>query len=623
MPRDEFDELDPVELHPELGVEMFAARLLAPTTFGYRLVRSTDIDLPPEAIERLIGARGAPMAATISPLPLGEASSSVASTTDIDPRLPPAPTLSSAHLGSCIVSLDALSSVQLPEPMPADDVETWFADVCDTLTRSGWRHVAAPGVALDWQSAPSEIGRARGSSRRASGSIEGAANEGLSTHRVWMRSRLRPVRLVIDGACVSGSIHNGSQAVVLNVSRALALARPDAEVVLAVRPDSADVALAALGDTDVRVADRTSATSGFDVVYRPYQLIDPSEAAWLESAAERLVLGQLDMIAFSNPSYHPSPALFHSVRNLQRAMMRSADGVAFISDFGRATALAECPDLDAERLFTVSCGADPTPPPLPAPSERCREQVGDRPFIACTSATFWHKNRPHAIAVFTELCDRHGYEGSLVIAGPEPYYGRSTSAEDHLISVIDPSIGARIVRLGQVDEATKWWLLGAADLVLYPSVIEGFGLVPFEAAAVGTPSLSHAGSAVAEVLGEGPAVVTGWEPSDWALSAAAAIDGGPAAERILTQVGDAASRHTWDRAAQRTWNAIDQTLARTHASRFAEEGSVRSRVAGSGGALAVGSRSVHFTNRLLGVLQRRVESVAPRRSASADREAPS
>ena len=57
-----------------------------------------------------------------------------------------------------------------------------------------------------------------------------------------------------------------------------------------------------------------------------------------------------------------------------------------------------------------------------------------------------------------------------------------------------------MVDLGAVDEAEKAWLYANAALVLYPTVNEGFGLVPFEAADAGAPCLWAAHSSLAELL---------------------------------------------------------------------------------------------------------------------------
>jgi glycosyltransferase involved in cell wall biosynthesis len=575
------------------------------------LIRSERIDVTDDVGERLVAACRAPMAATASPVPVAEAGDTVVAV-DGDDGLPPAPSIPSGCVDVCMMSVDALASVQLPEPTAADDVAAWLGRVCDELTRAGWRHVAAPGTAFGWSFEPRPLGPpSRIWSSNAAHSVVGPANEGLATHEIWSRTRLRPVSVVVDGACVTDGQHNGSQSVVIEVARALARRRPDAEIALAVRGEFVAAASEAVG-AGVEVVERNQAGRRFDVVYRPYQLLDPHEVAWIERVGDRLMIGQLDMIAFSNPTYHPSPALFHAVRNLQRSTMRRADAVTFISGFGRETAFAECPDLDPDRLFVVSCGADPTPP-VDDPATNGRELVGAGSFIVCMSATFSHKNRRHAIAVFAQLCRHHDYAGSLVLAGPEPYYGRSTLDEEQLIDSLDPNVGERVLRVGRVDERVKWWLLRNADLVLYPSVIEGFGLVPFEAAAVETPALSHGGSAVIEVLGAGPATVPSWSVDAWADSAARVLGDQTQAADVLDQIAAARALHTWDSVGDLTWHAINRTLARPRADRFDEEGAARSRVAGARPGVAFGALSTHFANRAVSYALRRTEGWRPSR----------
>ncbi|HQV57772.1 MAG TPA: glycosyltransferase, partial [Ilumatobacteraceae bacterium] len=379
---------------------------------------------------------------------------------------------------------------------------------------------------------------------------------------------LRPVSVVIDGECMAGDVHTGTQRVVLEVARGLARARPTARVAVAVPSESRAVVAEALRGTGVNVVARRS-TEKFDVVYRPYQMLRADELTWCREAGHRLVVSQLDMIGFSNPYYHPSTSLFLLARNLQRAMMAEADAVTFISEFGRDAARAECAELDESRLHVVWCGADTIPATGTRPSN-LPEQVEQ--FVACLSATFWHKNRLHAIRTFAELCANHAFAGHLVIAGPEPFYGRSTDAESVLVDSLADDVQARIHYLGQVAEASKWWLLQHASAVLYPSVVEGFGLVPFEAASVGTPTLAFQGTALGEILGAGPALIDTWDAQAWASRVGDWLADPTAVEDALGHVGDAAQRFTWDRTAAATWSAIDQTLQRVPVRQRAEEG---------------------------------------------------
>ncbi len=86
------------------------------------------------------------------------------------------------------------------------------------------------------------------------------------------------------------------------------------------------------------------------------------------------------------------------------------------------------------------------------------------------------------------------------MAGPHVACGGSEE-EEARARFQHPETAERIHDLDGVTEAEKAWLLANATLVLYPSLYEGFGLIPFEAAVYQTPSLAFCETAVEEVLG--------------------------------------------------------------------------------------------------------------------------
>ena len=58
-----------------------------------------------------------------------------------------------------------------------------------------------------------------------------------------------------------------------------------------------------------------------------------------------------------------------------------------------------------------------------------------------------------------------------------------------------------VLTVGHVSSESRSWLMTIAAVVLYPSSAEGFGFVPYEAAALGTPSsFAHFGP-LAELSG--------------------------------------------------------------------------------------------------------------------------
>jgi glycosyltransferase involved in cell wall biosynthesis len=590
-----------VRLDPGLAVSEFRSAL---RNVGDAIVVVAGPEVNDAGIELLAAALAAPGVASASPVP---ASTERAVRYRLHPLLPPAASLALPCRSCCAFRGDTLAGLSELRPDAASVAEL-LVGIAERQLQRGWRHVIAPGLAMDWPCADATgIEPTAAWQTSVVADLVGPANVGLEAHMSWAAAQVGSLRVVVDGACVTDDPHTGTQHLVVQVARELANTRPEAHVVLAVPEASIPAARAAVAGTAVQVADRNLTSDG-DVLYRPYQMLFASEMRFVTDVGRRCVVGQLDMIGFSNPFYHPSNGLFALARNLQRHLMRASDGVTFISEYGRESAFAECPDLDRNRLHVVSCGADPTPEPGTRPAA-APSDLGS--FLLCLSATFWHKNRAHAISTFADLAE-HGYAGSLVIVGPEPFYGRSIEADDDLLGHLDAAIARRVHFLGQATENDKWWLLQHADAVIYPSVLEGFGLVPFEAAAVGTPCLAYSGTAPGELLASTQATITSWDPAAWADRIRTWLSDPAARDLVIGEVGDVAREHTWRRCAERTWDAIDAALAQPRRSHPPEEGGVVSRVSAWGSGRAPAPRARFTAARAAPALRRRVASTTAR-----------
>jgi hypothetical protein len=117
------------------------------------------------------------------------------------------------------------------------------------------------------------------------------------------------------------------------------------------------------------------------------------------------------------------------------------------------------------------------------------------------------------------------------------------------------------VDVGRVDEAEKRWLYRNAALVLYPTIYEGFGLVPFEAAAFATASAYSRRSALGEFLPAEGALLEGWEPAADAARIARVLGDEGAAERIVEAVRAAGRPLTWERTARAYVDVYRSALA--------------------------------------------------------------
>jgi glycosyltransferase involved in cell wall biosynthesis len=167
-------------------------------------------------------------------------------------------------------------------------------------------------------------------------------------------------------------------------------------------------------------------------------------------------------------------------------------------------------------------------------------------FILCLGVDFMHKNRLFALRVVEQLQARHGWKGRLVLAGPQASPGSSAAADRAYLDG-HPAVAAATVRLGAVSEPHKRWLVANAALVISPTTYEGFGLVPFEAADVGTPCLFAPQASLAEVLPAESALIEPWDPAATADRAMRVMREPAERERLLESVRQAGLRYRWDR----------------------------------------------------------------------------
>jgi glycosyltransferase involved in cell wall biosynthesis len=165
------------------------------------------------------------------------------------------------------------------------------------------------------------------------------------------------------------------------------------------------------------------------------------------------------------------------------------------------------------------------------------------------------KNLPVALRALRRL-RADGFPHRLVIAG-DP--GRH--AEAFRRSVADIGVDDAVLATGFVGVDRLADLYRFADLVVYPSLHEGFGLPPLEAMACGAPVIAARAGSLPEVLGDAAVLVDPGDPEALATAAARLLRD-PAACDLLRARGHArAALYRWEEAADRTWDAYRAAAA--------------------------------------------------------------
>ena len=110
--------------------------------------------------------------------------------------------------------------------------------------------------------------------------------------------------------------------------------------------------------------------------------------------------------------------------------------------------------------------------------------------------------------------------------------------------------------LPDLPSSQRNWLIRHADLVLYPSSAEGFGLVPYEAARFGTPTLFTRFGPLQELAPDIPVAADDWSPDSLA-DAADSLLSDPAQARVQVESCLAAgTKYTWAATAEAAHRSV-------------------------------------------------------------------
>jgi glycosyltransferase involved in cell wall biosynthesis len=300
--------------------------------------------------------------------------------------------------------------------------------------------------------------------------------------------------------------------------------------------------------------DLDASTAKSTVFHRPQQTFAARDVAIALNLGERFVLSQLDLIAYRNPGYFADADAWQDYRRASRHGMSAAERVVVFSEHTRRELRADAL-VEDERIRVVAPGLDHRvssqqhrPATLQEAGDGGESSLADG-FLLCLGTDFRHKNRLFALRLLAVLRADHGWEGSLVLAGTHIPLGSSLELEREFLEE-HRELREAVVTLGPVSEAEKTWLLARAGAVVYPSVYEGFGLVPFEAALSDVPCVFAPQSSLAEEAPAGTATIIPWDPRTSAAAVHALLTDPVARSEQVQTLAAAARELSWASAAE-------------------------------------------------------------------------
>jgi glycosyltransferase involved in cell wall biosynthesis len=191
----------------------------------------------------------------------------------------------------------------------------------------------------------------------------------------------------------------------------------------------------------------------------------------------------------------------HSVEALGRA-----DAVVCVSAATQTVFTQRNPDfLGGKKVIhsPVSDGWQTSAPERP---------VGDKPYLFHIGHNAAYKNRMGVLRIFERIATH--WPGKLLMAGDTP-------TREMLQFLHSRNLATRVAFKVHPGDEELWALYRGASLFLFPSLVEGYGWPPLEAAASGCPVVAWAVGALPDALGKEGAVLLA--PGDEAGFAASCL----------------------------------------------------------------------------------------------------
>jgi glycosyltransferase involved in cell wall biosynthesis len=286
-----------------------------------------------------------------------------------------------------------------------------------------------------------------------------------------------------------------------------------------------------------------------DVFHATDHLLPPLKNA-------RAVFTIHDLIFRFFPEYHLPLNRWFLGLMLPKFMQR-ADAVIAVSEHTRRDVM-KLMGVPGEKITVIYEGVHSSFRPVENRPElervRALYQLPAR-FILFFSTIEPRKNLVTLLDAYAALLRQDSNAPPLVVAGRKGWLYQET-----LQHIRDLGLSERVRLTDWIANADVPALLNLAEVFVYPSLYEGFGLPPLEAMACGTPVIASNASSLPEVVGNAGILVEPRDAPGLAQALTRVLRDDALRHELRAKGLEQAARFTWERAARETLAVYERVL---------------------------------------------------------------
>jgi glycosyltransferase involved in cell wall biosynthesis len=254
-----------------------------------------------------------------------------------------------------------------------------------------------------------------------------------------------------------------------------------------------------------------------------------------------------DMTFFLFPHHHTVPKRYF-FRYFIRTSSRRAVAIITDSESTRQDAI-RLVGVSPEKITTVRLGVTQEFRPIHDVTilEHARQKYRlPGHFLLYVGMIEPRKNLPMLLQSYASVSDQMP-EHRLVVVGPKGWMVENILQQTRRLNISD-----KIHYTGYVEQDDLPFIYNLADVFIYPSIYEGFGLPVLESMACGTPVITSNISSMPEIIGDAGVLIAPDDPQALARSLLDLIHEPMERQRLSKKGLERAATFTWDRTAEKT-----------------------------------------------------------------------
>jgi glycosyltransferase involved in cell wall biosynthesis len=301
-----------------------------------------------------------------------------------------------------------------------------------------------------------------------------------------------------------------------------------------------------------------SSEPAIDLYHRTYQPSNHFEIMEL-LLAKRSVYSFLDLILCKYPDYFGTKADHEKFVQHMRLALGFSDRIIAISESAKKDVM-DTFGVPENKIDVVYLGLDMNKfkklDSQDVESFRQEFSLPDK-YLLYLGTDYPHKNLVNLLIAFAQIMNKEEMKDYfLVIAGNKGYQ----AGQKYLAKYLDP-VKKRVINLGHFPDDKITHLYNAADIFVYPSLYEGFGLPVLEAFACEVPLVCSQATSLPEVAGDAAYMVDATDPGQIAKAITNIVRDPVLRQSFVEKGRRRVKEFTWEKCAKNTYEVYRRALA--------------------------------------------------------------